>query len=173
MSRYFPLFISLKGKKITVVGAGTVAARRIRTLLAFEPELVVIAPEAAEEVQALADEGTICWEKREFAPGQIEGSLFVLAAADKSEVNLAVWEECRRLGIPVNRADDHESCDFYFPGIALAGELTAGVTAGGSDHRLAKEAAGELRKALTCLQERKEEEKRQRSYGNEYQTEKA
>lgn len=75
MSRYFPLFISLKGKKITVVGAGTVAARRIRTLLAFEPELVVIAPEAAEEVQALADEGTICWEKREFAPGQIEGSL--------------------------------------------------------------------------------------------------
>lgn len=173
MSRYFPLFISLKGKKITVVGAGTIAARRIRTLLAFEPELVVIAPEAAEEVQKLAREGKLRWEKDEFAPGRVEGSLFVLAAADKSEVNLAVWEECRRLGIPVNRADDRESCDFYFPGVALAGELTAGVTAGGSDHRLAKEAAEEIRKSLACLQERKEEEKRQRSYGNEYQTEKA
>ena len=70
MSRYFPLFISLKGKKITVVGAGTVAARRIRTLLAFELELVVIAPEAAEEVQALADEGTICWSKESLLRGR-------------------------------------------------------------------------------------------------------
>ena len=46
MSRYFPLFIDLEGKKIAVVGAGKIASRRIRTLLEFGAELTVLAPEA-------------------------------------------------------------------------------------------------------------------------------
>ena len=54
MSRYFPLFIDLEGKKIAVVGAGKIASRRIRTLLEFGAELTVLAPEASEEVRCLA-----------------------------------------------------------------------------------------------------------------------
>ena len=53
--------------------------------------------------------------------------------------------ECREAGIPVNVADKKEECDFYFPGIARGGLLTAGICAGGKDHRLAKEAAAEVR----------------------------
>ena len=42
---YFPMFVDLTDKKVVVVGAGTIAKRRIRTLIEFTDHLVVIAPE--------------------------------------------------------------------------------------------------------------------------------
>ena len=120
MSRYFPLFIDLEGKKIAVVGAGKIASRRIRTLLEFGAELTVLAPEASEEVRCLAGAGRLTWRREAYRaglPGFLEGALLALAATDSRAVNLAVREECKSLGIPVNLADDKEKCDFYFPGI--------------------------------------------------------
>ena len=43
--RKFPLFISLAGREVLLFGGGQVALRRARTLLAFGPDLTVIAPE--------------------------------------------------------------------------------------------------------------------------------
>ena len=63
MSRYFPLFIDLEKKKITVIGAGTIASRRIRTLLNFGAQITVLAPEASEEVRKLAEKGRLVWRK--------------------------------------------------------------------------------------------------------------
>ena len=42
---YFPIFVDLNEKQIVVVGAGTIAKRRIRTLTSFTSHLTVIAPE--------------------------------------------------------------------------------------------------------------------------------
>ena len=153
MSRYFPLFSELEGKKIAVVGAGKIASRRIRTLLEFGAELTVLAPEASEEVRCLAGEGRLVWRQEAYRaglPGFLEGALLALAATDSPAVNLAVREECKSLGIPVNLADDKEKCDFYFPGIASGGGVTAGITAEGKDHRLAKEVTAEVRSLLAA-----------------------
>ncbi|MDQ7055609.1 MAG: NAD(P)-dependent oxidoreductase [Persephonella sp.] len=38
----FPMFVSLEGKKVLVVGGGTVALRKIEKLLPFKPEIKVI-----------------------------------------------------------------------------------------------------------------------------------
>lgn len=160
MSRYFPLFIDLEGKKIIVVGAGAVASRRICTLLEFGARITVLAPEASEKVKSLSGEGRLIWRKEAYRPGLpdlFDGAVLALAATDQREVNLAVGEECRELGIPVNLADDKENCDFYFPGVALGGGIVAGITAEGKDHRLAKEVAAEVR-GLLAQREREAEE---------------
>ena len=68
----------------------------------------------------------------------LDGSLFVLAAVDDGAVNKAVFRACRKRNIAVNCADDRTRCDFYFPGIAEGGGVTAGITAGGTNHRLAR-----------------------------------
>ena len=47
---YFPLFVDLNEKQIVVVGAGTIAKRRIRTLVSFTNHLTVIAPEVNREL---------------------------------------------------------------------------------------------------------------------------
>lgn len=39
---YFPMFIDISGKKILVVGGGSIALRRVRTLLKFGADIKVI-----------------------------------------------------------------------------------------------------------------------------------
>lgn len=151
MSRYFPLFVDLEQKKIVVVGAGRIAERRIQTLLSFEAQITVIAPEASVKIRKLAKEGRLHWQQERWSPEAesfLDGSLFVLAAVDDGAVNKAVFRACRARGIPANCSDDRTRCDFYFPGIAEGGGVTAGVTAGGTDHRLAREATERIRKCL-------------------------
>ena len=45
VERRFPLFVNLAGRKVLLFGGGPVALRRARTLVAFGPDLTVIAPE--------------------------------------------------------------------------------------------------------------------------------
>ena len=68
--KMFPLFVDLTEKKILVVGAGKIASRRVKTLLPFAGEIVVEAPEAAEELLNLAEKGEILYRKK-LMPGRI------------------------------------------------------------------------------------------------------
>ena len=43
--KYFPMFVDLTQKKVTVIGAGNIAKRRIETLLSFAGTIEVIAPD--------------------------------------------------------------------------------------------------------------------------------
>ena len=43
-SAFFPLFVDISEKKIVVIGGGAIATRRVKTLLSFEPQIVVVAP---------------------------------------------------------------------------------------------------------------------------------
>lgn len=152
MSRYFPLFVSLEGKKIWIYGAGQIATRRISALLDFGCELTVIAPEASEEVKELFRERKLVWRQEKYAPGEIsEDVCLVLAATDQKEINARIGTECRSKKIPVNVSSDKSLCDFYFPGLAVSDSLVAGVTAGGEDHKKARAAAEKIRAAIKDL----------------------
>ena len=68
-----------------------------------------------------------------------EGGWFlVLAATGDPEADRLAALDGRRAGAFVNVAGKKEMSDFYFPGLAKQGPVVAGVTAGGTDHRLAK-----------------------------------
>ncbi len=61
MKPFFPIFIDVSEMKITVVGGGKVAARRIETLLAFAEDITVISPEVLGEINKAAEEKKIRW----------------------------------------------------------------------------------------------------------------
>lgn len=149
MSRYFPLFVNLAGRRVVVYGAGNIGSRRIRSLLEFGCSLTVVAPEASGEVKKLSEESKLLWEQAEYRPGHIpEDACLVLAATNSREVNARIGAECKRKQIPVNVSSDKSLCDFYFPGLAIKGDLVAGVTAGGEDHKKAGRAAEEIRRVF-------------------------
>lgn len=54
--KYFPLFVSLEGKKVFIAGAGKIAARRAKVLLSFGAELWIAAPEYSLEMEELLKE---------------------------------------------------------------------------------------------------------------------
>jgi uroporphyrin-III C-methyltransferase/precorrin-2 dehydrogenase/sirohydrochlorin ferrochelatase len=50
--RYFPLFLDLRGRDVTVVGGGIVAERKIALLLLAEPNISVVSPALCTQLTA-------------------------------------------------------------------------------------------------------------------------
>lgn len=145
---YFPLFISLKLKKILVFGGGNIATRRIKTLLDFGAEVEVIAPEFTKEIADLAKQQKLSLEQRRYMSGEITNPFFVLAATDKQRVNDEIYLECKEKGIPVNVVSDQTKCDFFFPGIIKEETLVIGVTASGKDHKRVREITDQIKRVV-------------------------
>ncbi len=145
---YFPLFVDLAGKKIRIVGAGTVATRRAAVLADFGAKILVTAPAGTEEMENLETAGTVCWSRRPFETEDLDDVELVLAATDDAGLNAEIVRLCGERGIPVNDAGEKERCDFYFPAIARSKDVVIGVTASGTDHRLVRRLAANLREWL-------------------------
>ena len=65
-SAFFPLFVDISEKKIVVIGGGAIATRRVKTLLPFEPQIVVVAPEVTGDLEELKKEEKITIFHREY-----------------------------------------------------------------------------------------------------------
>ena len=136
--RCFPVFIDLTDKKILVAGGGSIALRRIRTLLAFGADIHVVAPKLCGGLRCLEEEGKVKAERREYRAGDIQEAQMVLAATDDRSVNRKIWNDCKAAGVMVNVADDKELCDFYFPSVVLAENTVIGINSGGYDPSVTK-----------------------------------
>ena len=142
---YFPMFIDLTGRKVTVVGAGSIALRRVKVLLSFGAKVTMIAPEAKE-----VPEG-VTYLRRPYAPGDLEGSFLAVAATDCRTVNHQVGLDAAALSIPVSVADCQRECSFFFPAICQGENLVAGIVSDGSDHHKTARAARAIRSVLEDL----------------------
>ncbi|MCI7097724.1 MAG: bifunctional precorrin-2 dehydrogenase/sirohydrochlorin ferrochelatase [Lachnospiraceae bacterium] len=146
---YFPMFFDIKGEKILIVGAGSIALRRVETLLTFGACLTVAAPECRESIQQYGDTGQLTLLKQAYAPDMITDDYFmVIAATDNACLNREICREGKKQGLLVNNASDKSQCDFYFPAIVRQGDVIAGVCAGGKNHRLVRRVAAGMRKWL-------------------------
>ena len=125
---YFPFFVDLSGQRGLIVGGGTVALRKAEKLLPYGPELTVVAPEPVPALTALP----VTLERRRFREADLEGAGFVIAATDDREENHRISALCQGRKIPVNVVDDKEACSFLFPALVRRGNLSVGVSTGGS-----------------------------------------
>ena len=132
--------LHLSGKKVVVVGAGSVAQRRLPLLIASGADVHVVAPVATPVVEALVDnpDGTgITLTSREFQSDDLDGAWYVLAATDDDAVNAAVADEADRRRIFCVRADAGLEGSAVTPASFEYDGLTVGVLAGGEHRRSA------------------------------------
>lgn len=145
---HFPMFIDMTGKKVLVIGGGTIATRRILTLLKFECNIRVISPEISDELKELFQQKKIRWEKKCYSYGDIESVFLVIGGTDNRQINHTVYVEAKEKGCLVNVIDCKEECDFYFPAVIMRENIVIGVTASGKNHKKAKETADWIRENL-------------------------
>ena len=145
---YFPLFVDLNEKQIVVVGAGTIAKRRIRTLVSFTNHLTVIAPEVNRELLDMEKAGMLRIKRKNYEREDIYDADYVIAATNDHQINSDIYSACKCMGITVNVCSDKTKCDFYFPGIAKDGDTVVGITSGGRDHKLAAKISQAVRNVL-------------------------
>ena len=145
---YFPLFVDLSEKKVYVIGAGTIAKRRIRSLIDFTDCLTVVAPEVNPELNSLEQEKKNMILRKKFDLQDITDADLVIAATNDHTLNNDIYEFCRENNIMVNVCNDKEKCDFYFPGLAMKENVVVGVTANGTNHKMARKAVEKIREML-------------------------
>jgi len=134
----YPIFLKLESVPCLVVGGGTVAARKVRGLLAAGARVTVVSPEATAEMASLALAGKIAWQRRPFAAGDLAGFRLAIAATSSKAVNARVYEEAARLGIPVNAVDDPQHSSFFVPSVVRRGLLTLAISTSGAVPYLAR-----------------------------------
>jgi uroporphyrin-III C-methyltransferase/precorrin-2 dehydrogenase/sirohydrochlorin ferrochelatase len=126
--------LRLNGKRVVVVGGGSVAQRRIPLLLANGADVHVITRAATPAVEAL--EG-ITLVLRDFRDGDLEGAWYAIAATNEPEVNEAIVAEAERLRIFCVRADVARDGTAVTPASFEYDGLSVGVLAGGEHRRSA------------------------------------
>ncbi|MDF2581778.1 MAG: uroporphyrin-III C-methyltransferase, partial [Mycobacterium sp.] len=94
--------LRLEGRKVVVVGGGTVAQRRLPLLIAAGADVHVIARDVTPSVEAFAP---ITLTVRDFRDEDLDGAWYVLAATDDPEVNAAIVAGAERRRIFCVRAD--------------------------------------------------------------------
>ena len=144
----FPVFLKLEGRRVLVVGAGPVAAGKIRPLVEAGARVTIVAPDVVPEIASIAADHpeAVAILRRTFEPGDVEGVWYVVAAAP-SDVNRAVAKAAEPRSLFVNAVDDLESASAYAGAIVQK----AGVTIAMSTDGEAPALAGLLREALEVL----------------------
>jgi precorrin-2 dehydrogenase / sirohydrochlorin ferrochelatase len=131
MSRLYPLGLRLAGKTCLVVGAGVVAERKLRALLAAGALVHVVAPDATPAIQAMAEAGRITWTARPAVPADLGGCLLAFLCSDDRATNHRLAEEAQRQGVLVNVADAPEEGNVVSPALVERDEVLIAVWSGG------------------------------------------
>ena len=140
----YPVALSVRGRRALVVGGGAVAERKVRGLLEALAVVVVVAPSLTPGLAVLAAAGTIGWEARRYASGDLAGAWLAFAATGDEATDTAVVAEAQGAGILVNDAADAARGDFATPAVHRAGPLTVTVDSAGLSPSFTKRIRDEL-----------------------------
>ncbi len=136
--------LRLTGKKVVVVGGGTVAQRRLPLLIASGADVHVISRSATRSVEAMTG---ITLALREYRDGDLDGAWYAIAATDDPQVNEAVVAEAESRRIFCVRADIAVEGTAVTPASFSYAGLSVGVLAGG-EHRRSATIRSAIREAL-------------------------
>src|ERR1700759_3605403 len=136
--------LRLAGKKVVMVGGGSVAQRRLPLLVASGADVHVISRSATQSVEAMDG---ITLSLREYRDGDLAGAWYAIAATDDAHVNAAIVAEADRHRIFCVRADIAVDGSAVTPASFEYAGLAVGVLAGG-EHRRSAGIRSAIREAL-------------------------
>ena len=141
---FYVACLKLRGRSCLVVGAGDVALEKVEGLLACDAPITILAPEAQDDLKALAAEGSIEWIQREYEPSDLEGRFMVIAATNDSEVNIGIYNDAEERAMLANVVDVPPLCNFILPAIVRTGPLAIAISTAGASPALAKRMKREI-----------------------------
>jgi uroporphyrin-III C-methyltransferase/precorrin-2 dehydrogenase/sirohydrochlorin ferrochelatase len=140
--------LRLAGKRVVVIGGGTVAQRRVPVLIANGAVVHVVARAATPAVEALTrQQPGITLELRDYRDGDLDGAWYAIAATDDPDVNAAVVAEAESRHIFCVRADSGREGTAVTPASFDYEGLLVGVLASG-EHRRSAAVRSAIREAF-------------------------
>jgi len=117
---------------VLVVGGGSVAGRKIRSLLDAEAMVRIVAPELTPEISQLAASGAIKVKIGYYQPSDLTDVFLAVAATNDPHTNRRIAEDARQRGMLVAVTDEPESGNCTFPALLRRGNLEVSVSTNGT-----------------------------------------
>ncbi len=137
---FYPAHFNLHNRKCLVVGGGTVAERKVVSLLLSGGVVTLISFQATAFLESLAKVGQIVWYSRQFRTGDTDGMFLVCAATDVPEINSSVFEDAyERNGIRlVNVVDVIPECTFAAASVVMCGSVSISISTSGKSPAMSR-----------------------------------
>lgn len=142
---YYPIMVDLTDREVLVVGGGSVASRKIETLLEYGAVVNVVSRELSPEIKDYVDTGKVRYLGEEFSMVFLKDKFLVIAATDDAGLNRRISQVADEKGMLINAVDQPADCNFIVPSIIKKGDLIVAVSTSGKSPALAKK----IRKQLT------------------------
>jgi uroporphyrin-III C-methyltransferase/precorrin-2 dehydrogenase/sirohydrochlorin ferrochelatase len=134
----FPLFADVKGRRVVVVGAGSVAERKVGSLLAAGAHVVVGALTFTEELLRLKNQGEIETITGRFEPAWLDEAWLIVAATNDITTNQHIARCAQQRRIFINVVDDAQLSSFHVPSIVDRSPLIVAISSSGTAPMLAR-----------------------------------
>ena len=121
-----------------VVGAGSVAERKVTSLVAARADVRVVAPQATDEIRRLAAEKTLEWEARAFEDADVDGSWLVIASTADAELQRRVVDSAAARRIFVVAVDDPAHASAYSGAVVRRPPFTIAISSSGATPALTR-----------------------------------
>ena len=148
MAKY-PINLDIEGKHVVVIGAGTIAARKVQSLCGAGAKVTVITKAVRQEFTEICKDLDFELIVGEYSKERIASAVLVIASTNDNQFNSAVYSDCRELKILCNVVDVPELCDFYVPAIVQQGPLQVAIGTGGNCPALAAKIRKQLESIIT------------------------
>jgi len=130
MAKLFPVLIDIEGKKCVVFGGGSVAERKVKTLLEYGAKITLISPEITEKLKQFILEGKIEYFQREYRKGDTKDAFLVVPATSDSKINEKIAKEAKFLVnlVEKKKINKLKAIIYTVPAIVEKGDLTIAIS---------------------------------------------
>lgn len=129
--------MDLRQQPCLVVGAGSIALRKIRLQISAGANITVVAPHMCRELEQEFG-SQIRFLQRPFQDSDISGYRLITAATNSAAVNQQVSQLAQQANVPLNVVDQTALCSFITPAIVDREPLTIAISTGGAAPVLAR-----------------------------------
>ncbi len=127
---FLPLFFNLEGRKVLIIGGGTVALRKVRMFHEAGADIHVMAPDILKEISEIR--GIQC-RLAPARPSDISREYdLVILTTNQPELQKKLAATCRRKKIPFNRCDDPADSIFVTGAVIRLPPIVTGIMTSGS-----------------------------------------
>lgn len=142
----FAMEMNLEGRNVLVVGGGSIALRKVKTLLPTGARIKVVSPQFAPEFAEISSPNCTLVQ-HPYEPADLMGVFLAFICTDKPAVNAQVSNDARARRILVNNACDYLDGDFIVPARMDFGEnIAVTVSTQGRTPALAKKLKQKIQK---------------------------
>lgn len=145
---YYPLLLDLKGKKCVVIGGGSVAQRKVKSLLKAKARVWVISPVLTKGLEQLKRKKSIVYVQSRYQAKYLQDAFLVIAATCDEKINRRVACDAQAQGKLTNVVDTPRLSNFIVPSSIHKGGLIISISTNGKAPALSKRIRKDLNKLL-------------------------